>query len=73
MLVPDSLRRIEQKILDELKKANLAVIFSITNYDADKNTVDYVLVSVGDFKEVPIEATKLVQKNLEKWKAASAS
>jgi hypothetical protein len=72
MFVPDSLRKVEQTILEALRKADLTVIFSVTNYNVDKNTIDYVLVGVGDFKEVPVEAKKIVQKNLEKWKATRA-
>ena len=68
MFVPYTLRKTEQTVLEELEKLNLAVIFSITRYDVKKNTVEYVLVGVGDSKEVPIEARRIVQKNLKKWK-----
>ncbi len=69
VFVPYSLRTVEQAVLEELQKSNFAVIFSITGYNVEKNTVEYVLVGVGDSKEVPMEAKRIVQKSLEKWKA----
>jgi hypothetical protein len=69
LFVPNSLRETEQVILLELKKANLMVVFSITDYDPHNNTIEYVLVGVGDSKDVPERATTIVQRHLESWKA----
>ncbi len=69
MFVPNSLRETEQVILQELKKSNLKVVFSITDYDPHSNTIEYVLVGVGDSKEVPDRATTIVQRHLEGWKS----
>ena len=68
MSVPYSLRTAEQTILEELRESNLAVIFSITNYNSEKGTIEYVLVSVSGSKDVPVEATNIVKKSLKKWK-----
>jgi hypothetical protein len=69
LFVPNSLRETEQVILEELKKANLTVVFSITDYDPHSNTIEYVLVGVGNSKDVPDRATTIVQRHLEGWKA----
>ncbi len=69
MFVPNSLRETEQIILQELKKTNLMVVFSITDYDPHSNIIEFVLVGVGDSKEVPERAKIIVQKHLEGWKA----
>ena len=69
MFVPNSLRETEQVILQELKKSNLMVVFSIKDYDPHNNTIEYILVGVGDSKDVPERATTIVQRRLEDWKA----
>ena len=68
LFVPSSLRKLEQKILDELDKSKLKVSFSITNYDLDTNKIDYYLISTGD-SEVPNKAKKIVEQHLDQWKA----
>jgi len=69
LLIPYSLRKVEQAILDEFKASNLKVCFSINDYDFDKKSIKYVLVSVEEPTKIPEEAKRIVEKTLNRWKA----
>jgi hypothetical protein len=73
MFVPYSLRRLEQRILEELRNKRLTVYFEIKNYDPQTEVIAYNLAHIDPKQEPPAKAKAIVKMHIEKWKKTYVS
>ena len=71
MTVPQSLKKVEKEISEELKEANLPVHFEIINYDPKTEAIEHNVSCLDPTKKVPDKAWKIINEHTEKWRKSS--
>lgn len=68
MFVPSSLKKTENKIIEELQKEGLKAFFQIKNYDQKTGSIEIALASKDSTKELSPRIQVVVDKYLSEWR-----
>jgi hypothetical protein len=68
MFVPSSLKKTENKIIEELQKEGLETAVQIKNYDQKTGCIEVTFSNKDSAKELPPRIKAIVDKYLLEWR-----